>query len=841
MTEPTNWVSSLVYAQKPSGKWRICLDPKDLNQAIKRSQHHTPTLDEITHKFSGSTIFSKLDARHGYWSVLLDEESSYLTTFNSPFGRYRFLRLPFGLCVSQDVFQHRMDQILEKCPGTVGIADDVGVYGTTEDEHDKHLHNLMSVARTHGLVFNPTKCEIKKDSITFFGLRYTKDGVQPDPDKIKAIQVIKAPQNKKQLQEFLGIATYMAPFVPNLSSHTAILRELIKKDVLFEWTASHQKVFNLVKDLICKATTLAYFDPGKETVLQVDASLSGLGATLLQEGKPISFVSKALTDTEKRYANIEREMLAVVFACERYRTYVYGKPFTVHSDHKPLEMIHLKNLCAAPPRLQRMLLRLQGYDVTIRYKPGREMLLADAMSRLNPIANDEREQTPMKVEFVHFSENKLNSIKDATKDDEELTALKNIIINGWPERQRDTPQPIRKYWAYRDELSIEDGLIIKGDRIVIPRTLQEDILSKIHEAHQGVTKCQLRAKACVFWHNINRDIEGLVKACSLCQEYSRSLPREPLQPQEIPTGPWQTIGSDLFTLHGEDYLIVVDYYSKFPIIRRIPKGNSTSQTIITYLKQIFSEHGIPSKFISDNGSQYSSQLFKSFAHSWGFQHVTSSPIFPQSNGMAERYVQTVKNTVAKAMKDKRDVYLALLCIRTTPVDNQLPSPAELLFNRKIRSNLPTQIQNNNPDKDKIADRLQSRQSNQKAHFDTRTKPQPPLITGQNVYIQDQTGKKRWHPAVVNKVRDEPRSYDVTTQQGTTLRRNRRHLKEAAGKHVQFSLEPEIIINNNPTPVHQTTSNIPNIHENKRYTYKQLTQTKQTRSGRNVIPRNTLDL
>ena len=174
MTEPTNWVSSLVYAQKPSGKWRICLDPKDLNQAIKRSQHHTPTLDEITHKFSGSTIFSKLDARHGYWSVLLDEESSYLTTFNSPFGRYRFLRLPFGLCVSQDVFQHRMDQILEKCPGTVGIADDVGVYGTTEDEHDKHLHNLMSVARTHGLVFNPTKCEIKKDSITFFGLIKSK-------------------------------------------------------------------------------------------------------------------------------------------------------------------------------------------------------------------------------------------------------------------------------------------------------------------------------------------------------------------------------------------------------------------------------------------------------------------------------------------------------------------------------------------------------------------------------------------------------------------------------------------------------------------------------------------
>ncbi|XP_071944705.1 uncharacterized protein [Antedon mediterranea] len=161
--KPVDWVSSLAYSQKPNGRWRICLDPKDLNKAIKRTYHHTPTLDEITHKFSGAKFFSKLDARHGYWSIRLDKESSYLTTFNTPgFGRFRFLRLPFGLNVSQDVFQHKMDQILEKCIGATGIADDVAVFGKTEEEHDRNLMDLMETAREYGLVFNAEKCEIKR-------------------------------------------------------------------------------------------------------------------------------------------------------------------------------------------------------------------------------------------------------------------------------------------------------------------------------------------------------------------------------------------------------------------------------------------------------------------------------------------------------------------------------------------------------------------------------------------------------------------------------------------------------------------------------------------------------
>ena len=270
------------------------------------------TLEEITHKLAGATVFSKLDARHGYWSVSLDQESSMKTTFNSPFGRYRFLRLPFSLNLSQDVFQEGMDQILEQCPGTISIADDVGVFGRTEEEHNANLHQLMRAAQKHGLVFNGDKCKIKTSKLHFFGLVFDANGVHPDPARIDDIRRMTKPAEADELREFLGIATYMSPFIPMLSANTATLRDLIKKDAIFAWNSSHDKAFESTKKLICREVTLAYFKPGADTVIQVDASGRGLGAVLMQAGKPIAFASKSLSDCEIRYANIERERCSLL-------------------------------------------------------------------------------------------------------------------------------------------------------------------------------------------------------------------------------------------------------------------------------------------------------------------------------------------------------------------------------------------------------------------------------------------------------------------------------------------------------------------------------------------------
>lgn len=322
-----------------------------------------------------------MDAKNGYWFIKLDKESQMLTCFNTPFGRYIYRRLAFGLAMSQDIFQHRMDQFLERCPGTIGIADDIVVYGSTEQELDQNLLTLMNEAEKFGLMFNSDKCAIKTPQISFFGMMYDKHGAYPDPNKVRCIQTMDPPKDKTEVQEFLGMVNYLAPFIPALSDKTADLRELLKGNT-FEWNPSYQQSFQNVKDQICESATLHYFDPNKESVIQVDASMRGLGAVLLQDNKPVAYASKALKDEETRYANIERELLAVVFGCERFHTYVYGKNFTVESDHKPLEMIQHNPLTAAPPRLQRMLLRLQPYDMIIRYRPGKEILLADGLSRL---------------------------------------------------------------------------------------------------------------------------------------------------------------------------------------------------------------------------------------------------------------------------------------------------------------------------------------------------------------------------------------------------------------------------------------------------------------------------
>ena len=338
--EPTTWVNSLVYCRKIS---------KDLNKAILREHHIIPTLEEILPKLSWAKLFSIVDAKCGYWNVELDEASSYLTTFNSPFGRYLFLRMPFGLKMPQDVFQAMIDQTFEGCEGVVGIGDDIVVCGKTNEEHDQHMHKMMIRCRDMGLKLNPDKYKIKQQKIKFYGVMCSENGVQPDPAKVSALKNMAPPSDIQELQAFLGLATYMGPFIQNLSNLTACLRDLVKKNNVFEWSSTHQAAFDAIKRLISDESTLAYYDPEKEITLQVDASTKGLGATLLQEGKPIAFTSKALSDNETRYANIERELLVVVYGCQWFHTYLFGRSFVAECDHKPLESIELKNLIAVRP------------------------------------------------------------------------------------------------------------------------------------------------------------------------------------------------------------------------------------------------------------------------------------------------------------------------------------------------------------------------------------------------------------------------------------------------------------------------------------------------------------
>ena len=291
----SDWVNSLVIREKPNGHLRICLDLKDLNKAIKQEHHPIPTLDDITSRLHESTLFSKLDAKQGYWNVKLNEESTLLTTFNTHKGRYNFLHMPFGLKMLQDIFQKKIDQTYEKCKGAVGIADDMQVFGS-DQTHDLHLHEAMERTRKAGIKLNYDKCIVKTRSCSFFsGNIYTPEGIKPDPSKIDAIKRMEAQSTKQELQSFLGMVNYLSSYIHHMSHLTSNLRNLLKKDSLFQWTETHQADFQMLKKAINKDVNLQYFDPKKQVVLQVDASQVGLGAAVLQDSKVIAYASKSLT------------------------------------------------------------------------------------------------------------------------------------------------------------------------------------------------------------------------------------------------------------------------------------------------------------------------------------------------------------------------------------------------------------------------------------------------------------------------------------------------------------------------------------------------------------------
>ena len=516
-----------------------------------------------------------------------------------------------------------MDQILEDCQGCIGIADNITIHGCTEAEHDAHLWDLMWVACKYDLVFNPQKTHMKAQAVNFFGCLYNANGVHLDPGKVDDVHALPAPTNVTELQEFLGLVTYVSPFIPGLSTLTAPLQELLKKNTDFSWNHTYDIAFEQVNEAVVSDTTLRYFDPSLPVTIQVDASQVGLGAALLQNGKPVAFASKALTETECWYANIEREMLATVFRAERFHTYIYGWSFTIKSDHKLLESTSRKNLADTPARLECMMLCLQGYDFAIHYCPGKEMVIPDTLSRFSPRPGPD---FPLDIAIHHARLQR--SLPTSLVNDPEMWALADLIITGWPEDIKEVPHPLRPYWQNQETLTIEDGLVLRGEALIIPPAKRERTLHKLHQFHQGITKSQLLTCGSFFWPGINKAIEEVVCQCETCTHFQSQNATAPLTPTPTPSRPWQMCATDIFTLEGIDHLVVGDFHLKMIFVQCLPPGQSNTNKVISLLKEMFSEHGIPEVLHSDNGPQYASVQFADFCTSWGISHETSSLHYP---------------------------------------------------------------------------------------------------------------------------------------------------------------------------------------------------------------------
>ena len=318
-----------------------------------------------------------------------------------------------------------MSEMFEDIEGVEVVIDDLLVWGENEEQHDARLIKVLERARTRNLKLNKDKCHIKQHEISYVGHILTKDGLKPDTRKTEAITEMPTPRNREELQRFLGMLTYLNKFIPNLSQVASPLRTLLEKSVEWHWHNEQEQSFKTLKKLVIEAPVLKYFDPHKPTKLSVDASSKGLGAVLSQVGHPIAYASRALTQTQQNYAQIEKEMLAIVFGCTRFHEYIYGLPnVETEKDHKPLEAILKKPLHQAPARLQRMIMTTQKYPINVVYQPGRELVIPDMLSRAflqKTFDNTFCEE--LEINFLHvmpITDTKLKILKAETQSDHEL-------------------------------------------------------------------------------------------------------------------------------------------------------------------------------------------------------------------------------------------------------------------------------------------------------------------------------------------------------------------------------------------------------------------------------------
>lgn len=627
---------------------------------------------------------------------------------------------------------------------------------------------------------------------------------------------MQVPADRKELERFLGVTNYLSKFIPNYSTITTPLRELLRKDVVFRWDQPQDIAFRKLKGILVSPPVLCYFDPKKAVTLSVDSSSTGLGAVLLCDSNPVAYASRSLTPSQVNYSQIEKEMLAIAFGCTRFHQYIFSKKITVETDHKPLVSLFKKPLSQAPLRLQTMLLKVQRYDLDVIYKPGKLLYIADTLSRSSLPFQTKEEidhtdddiicQVNLFKNSLPISQEKLSLFVSKTDEDSTLVQVREFVKSGWPENKNNLDNSVKPFWNLRDSLHVIDKLVFKNDRLIVPRSLQKDMLTKLHEGHVGVSTCEKRAKNILYWPSIKSDIQEFVNNCMTCALHSPNNCKEPILFHEIPSLPWSKVSADLFELKSVHYLVVMDYYSKY--IELVSLNDISSKGVINKLKSMFARHGIPQILVTDPGTQFTSHEFQIFVNSYEFNHVLSSPKHSQSNGQIESGVKIAKGILKKCEHSNTDPYIGLLNYRNTPKGN-LPSPAQLLFSRNLNSLLPCSAKFLEPKVTKPNPNLvnKRKQSVQK-YYDKHVKPLSELNVNDKVLFKKNLDGP-WSPGKITALGNAPRSYVVKDDNGRLYNRNRKFFILSPTDNPDENVNPSHPSTNSKDPNHKNQSPTPN--------------------------------
>ena len=679
------------------------------------------------------------------------------------------------------------------------MLDDIIVCGRNKAEHDKNLEMVLSRLSEFNATINIDKCLFGADQVDFVGHTISKDGVQPLQSNIDALLRIPPPTNTKEVHSFLSTANYYLKFVPHFSQLAEPLRTMLKKDSTFHWNDRCQNAFEQIKQEIASHRVLAHFDTHSHTIVSTDASGIALGAVLsqVQHGKerPIAFASRTLQPAERAYSVGEREALACIWACEHWHYYLYGRKFTLRTDHSALTTLLAGSTTGRKPmRLLRWADRLHQYNFDVVYRPGKENNVADLLSRaVQSLVPSQVSSVEINADLqtlnTIFGSPALRAISPqelaaATYSDPILQQVLEHISNGWPKQRPNIPE-LHSFFQVQEELTTANGCIFRGNRAVIPVSLQLRVIQIAHEGHAGIVRTKQRCRECVWWPGIDHHIESYISNCTACtisDKGKHALPIPPLKPIQYPSKPWSKLSLDILgELHGvpqhSRFLIVLlDMHSKWPEVKAV--SNINTHSVTTFLSELFSRWGLPEEIITDNGRQFVSSDFEQFLSQLGIRHCKTALYHPQANGAVERFNRVLKEGI-RAYKTEgttfEDTLRSILAnYRSTVHSTTGQTPAELMIGRRFR--MPLDMLALKPPLKKVLfsehveERVFNKQQKYKAYADTRRRAKHSnLQPGDSVRVKVQDRHSKLDPVwssprlVVEKTSDDT----VKLEDGTT--------------------------------------------------------------------------
>lgn len=719
------------------------------------------------------------------------------------YGNLRYKRLMFGISCAPEIFQKVMDTIVAGLEGVIVYLDDVVISGRSQEEHDRRVVALLSRFEEYGVLLNKDKCIFNVDSLEFLGHRLSTEGIRPTENRVKAVKQFRVPVNVPELRSFLGLVTYVGRFIPNLASKTDPLRALLRTGKKFEWTSKEQSAFDEIKAAVSDIRHLGFFDPRDTSILITDASPFGLGAVLLQEAKGgerrvIAYASKSLSDLERKYFQTEREALGLVWGVEHFQLYLLGSKFKLVTDCKPLQFLfgHRSKPCA---RIERWVLRLQSFNYEVVYEPGITNL-ADALSRLSlpesqPFDMGGEKYIQMLIKMpAPIAVASEEIVTESRKDEQIKEVIESLISGSWS----DLSKPFKPYSA---ELYQTEGVLLRDDRIIIPKTLRQRVLELGHEGHPGIVVMKRRLRQKVWWPGMDLEVEQAVKSCKECILVSSVGPPEPLIRTKMPDKPWVHIAVDFMgpLPSGHNLLVMVDYFSRFvevAIMKEI-----TAKLTVQALHETFCRYGIPESIKTDNGPQFVSEALHTFCQEYGSELRKTTPYWPQANGEVERANRALKKRLQISQETagsdwKWDLRMYLLMYNSTPHSTTGVAPSLLMFGRVLRDKLPAVPHSGMKLIEDIQDRDREKKAKEAEYADSKRRAKPnPIKEGDIVVAKRMTKDNKlatnFSPeelTVVERYGPDVKLHSKET--GRVFHRNVSHLKRMETKPDNNPLVPE---------------------------------------------------